>query len=273
MLKNVYEHHLSISDPLYPFKLDYHKYYSSHEINWHKGIELILVNKGNGCIYCGSNEYEVNPGDIIIINSGVMHRIDCKDGMEFYYLIILDKFFYENGIEFMQYQFCEFVHDSELEDKFRNAIRYIDYKKNKDPMIIPLIRKSILEIMIDICTRHVTDKTDITLQQHASDAYIKKAISYIHDHFTEDISLDEIASFVNISKYHLTREFKKITGDTIFSYINILRCTAASAHLAHGMSISEAARECGFDTAAYFSRIFKKVMGIPPSKAQKHKTK
>lgn len=274
VFKNTYEHHLEfINDPLCPFKLDHHKFYPSYEINWHKSIEIILVSKGQGCIQCGSNEYEVRPGDMVLINSGVMHRIDCKGGMEFYYLIIADSFFYENGIQIDGYQFREFLQDAETEAKFREAIRYIDYKEKKDGMTVPLIRKAILEILIDICTRHVADKTNMPALQHASEKYIKQALSYISDHFTESITLEEIASFVNVSKYYLTREFKKTTGKTIFLHINTLRCVAAATHITHGMSVAEAAKVSGFDSTAHFSRTYKKIMGALPSKIQKSAAK
>jgi len=75
----------------------------------------------------------------------------------------------------------------------------------------------------------------------------------------------------NITKYHLIREFKRYTGQTICTYVNILKCKRAEAFLVQGLTVTETATECGFDNVSYFSQVYKKIMGISPKKVKKQK--
>ena len=88
---------------------------------------------------------------------------------------------------------------------------------------------------------------------------------YIRSNFTKKLSLDNIAIYVGISKYHLCREFKTLTGNTIIEFINTLRCTEAKRLIEKGMRVSEAAYTCGFDNLSYFSRTFQHIIGHEPS--------
>lgn len=90
-------------------------------------------------------------------------------------------------------------------------------------------------------------------------------VEYMNDHYNKRISLDEIAEHVGFNKFYLIREFKKYTGQTPFTYINILRCKKARLCILEGMTVTEAANESGFDTLSYFSRTYSKLMGQSPS--------
>ena len=73
----------------------------------------------------------------------------------------------------------------------------------------------------------------------------------------------------NITKFHLIREFKRYTGQTVFTYINILKCKKAQSCLMDGLTVTETATECGFDNVSYFSQVYKKIMGVSPNKTKK----
>ena len=100
--------------------------------------------------------------------------------------------------------------------------------------------------------------------------YIKKVLEYIAEHYTEPLTLEDVADVCGITKYHLAREFKRFTGLTVITYVNILRCKRAEVCLAEGKTVTEAAVESGFDSISYFSRTYKKLMGVTPSE-KKHK--
>ena len=82
------------------------------------------------------------------------------------------------------------------------------------------------------------------------------------------LSLDTLASLCGVTKFHLMRQFKQYTGQTIFSYLNHLRCQNAELLIAEGNSITEAAYASGFESLSYFSRTYKKHMGTAPSKKE-----
>ena len=71
---------------------------------------------------------------------------------------------------------------------------------------------------------------------------------------------------VGLSKYHLTRKFKTATGITPVEYLTIIRCQNAQRLLMKNIyTVSEVAELCGFESPSYFSKIFKKTIGLCPS--------
>ncbi|ELP5185316.1 helix-turn-helix transcriptional regulator, partial [Clostridium perfringens] len=68
------------------------------------------------------------------------------------------------------------------------------------------------------------------------------------------------------SKYYTCRTFKEVTGKTILDYINHIRCiNARNLILYNGYTISESAYKSGFNNLSYFSKTYKKYMGLLPS--------
>lgn len=88
---------------------------------------------------------------------------------------------------------------------------------------------------------------------------------YIRQNMKSCLTLEDIAAYVGISKYYFTREFKRITGQTVFEYINVVRCKEAKRLITQGMTVSLAAQTCGFENLSYFTRTYKKCIGELPS--------
>lgn len=98
------------------------------------------------------------------------------------------------------------------------------------------------------------------------DPRIKTAIRYITDRYAEPISIREVAETVGLNQVYFGVLFKKETGMTFRDYINTIRLNQAEAMLRLGkFNITEVAQKCGFSDVFYFSRLFKKLKGVPPS--------
>lgn len=95
---------------------------------------------------------------------------------------------------------------------------------------------------------------------------VSKARSYIEQNITIDISIEQLASYLNISTRQLQRLFKEEINLTPKQFITILRLERASTLLINGdLSVSEIAYETGFSDPAYFTNVFKRYFGVPPS--------
>ena len=80
-----------------------------------------------------------------------------------------------------------------------------------------------------------------------------------------DLSVDQIADEVGISRVHLHRKMKQLTGQTPHDFIRNIRLKQAANLLTSGnMNITEVMYACGFNNAASFSTIFKKFYGMSP---------
>lgn len=97
-------------------------------------------------------------------------------------------------------------------------------------------------------------------------ARIKTMISYIQEHFKENLELRDIAQSASISERECLRCFKKSLGIPPIQYLLKYRVTAAAALLKEtGLSVTEVGNRTGFDSPTYFTMIFKRFMGCTPT--------
>lgn len=90
---------------------------------------------------------------------------------------------------------------------------------------------------------------------------------FIHAHYDRKLSVKEIAQSALLSEYHFIRSFKQAFGQTPAQYIQYYRVEKACELLKNKkLAISEIALKCGFSDYQYFSKCFKKLKGVPPSK-------
>ncbi len=96
---------------------------------------------------------------------------------------------------------------------------------------------------------------------------ISESIKYLHEHFTDtNINVSRLCSISNISDTYYRKLFMELYDVTPLKYITDLRIKYAVELLETGYyTIEEVAEKCGFEDPKYFSSVFKKVMGHPPS--------
>ena len=99
-----------------------------------------------------------------------------------------------------------------------------------------------------------------------SSSTIQKAIVYINQNYTSDISLDEVSREVDVTPYYFSRLFKEELGVNFVEYVTNLRVERAKYLLkTEGKSIKEVCADVGYSDPNYFSRMFKKHEGLSPT--------
>ncbi len=99
---------------------------------------------------------------------------------------------------------------------------------------------------------------------------LPRAMQYIHSHFTEQITLDELARLEHISKSYLSRQFKRFTGMTVIEYVNNLRIEMAKRLLVSSdESVTNIAYHVGYESPKYFYRMFRAACGLSPAAFRK----
>ncbi len=102
------------------------------------------------------------------------------------------------------------------------------------------------------------------------DKRISKAIDYIDNYYTENTDVEKLSEMCFLSRAQMFRLFKKETGDTPVDYRNKLRIKKAQQLILDGeCSVGEISEMLGFENIYYFSRLFKKYVGMPPSRYKK----
>jgi YesN/AraC family two-component response regulator len=95
---------------------------------------------------------------------------------------------------------------------------------------------------------------------------VRKALAFLHEHYTEPISLETTAEHIHVSKQYLARCFPQEMGITLVSYLNRYRVNQAKMLLEiEEKTVTDVALEVGFSSSSYFSRVFRQETGTSPS--------
>lgn len=96
---------------------------------------------------------------------------------------------------------------------------------------------------------------------------VQKAADYINQNSEKKITIDEVAQIVYLSPCYLSRIFKQNLGCTLMEYLTQIRVEKAKMMLRNPKyNITQVAEESGFEDPGYFTRVFKKIEGITPSR-------
>ncbi len=266
-----YENQIYLKDNrLCPFNVHYHCRSFNEISNWHSNLEVILILEGTGCFQYGADTLQVKPGDIIVVNAKVLHRVHKNEDLLYHCLILDEEFCIDNGIFTNHLQFRRQFRSKKTERLCRLAAEsYMQYERGRTALNGAKTRNAVLSLLIDLNENHLAGNGGAEAEKkNNSEQYVKKVASYLMEHYTEQVSLEQLATLCGISKCHLAREFKRYTGQTILTYANLIRCKHAEQCIASGMTVTETTMECGFESVSYFSRTYKKLLGVSPSKSK-----
>lgn len=94
--------------------------------------------------------------------------------------------------------------------------------------------------------------------------YIESIITYMEAHASDGIKIEEVAAEFGYSKFHFSREFKKITGISPNQYLASLKLTSGIESILEGQSITDSQMEAGYSSSGTFSTTFLKNTGLSP---------
>ena len=102
-------------------------------------------------------------------------------------------------------------------------------------------------------------------RQPVSDERIKRMLTFLENHLSEELSVEFLAEQFFISKYHMMRLFRRETGTTIHGYLTERRLIAARELMAGGMSATDACFRSGWRSYCSFTRAWGKRFGSTPT--------
>ncbi|MCX6123421.1 MAG: helix-turn-helix transcriptional regulator [Proteobacteria bacterium] len=122
-------------------------------------------------------------------------------------------------------------------------------------------------ITSELSPNHRTPKTPRT-----PPLWVHETIQYMIDHFSDDITLDELANSVGLSKFNFCRQFHRYKGIPPLKWVKRFRAVMAGELLKLPLTwtIEDVALSTGFRSSAHFSRCFKETFGCSPSKFRMH---
>jgi YesN/AraC family two-component response regulator len=123
--------------------------------------------------------------------------------------------------------------------------------------------------VIDWFVKVRTEGSVIPKVNSKDEEFLQKLISYIRENLSQDLSIDDLAEYCNVSRTVFYNKLKGLTGSSPIDFLRKIKLNAAQQLIGNGYNVSEASFKTGFSDVKYFSRLFKAHFGYPPSK---HKT-
>ena len=236
---------------------------------WGPGIRdhylIHYVARGKGTYTLNDTVFELSAGDIFLAkpNQLITYSADVEDPWEYYWVGF-------NGAcankLVQQLPFSEHcpVHHCKNTEKVKDAVFNIFLSRGPDPRNEPLMVGYLYLFIAELMKEAMEASPRVS---SSSSQYVINAIKYIQFNYSHDISIDDIAQAVGVSRSHLYRVFMSNVGQSPIDYLTNYRISEACYLLKNSeLSIAEIAVSVGFFDQFYFSRVFKKNKGVPPSR-------
>lgn len=269
-------------DESFPFFIQYGRHDEDLYIHTHEDFfELVIVLQGSASHIVDDEKFHIRKGDVFVIGNNTSHGYQDTENFRICNIMYRLENLFPGSYDITKsagfhalfllepYVSKEYKFTSRLklaQDDFDKSCRIInmmlsEFQKKLDGWRT-LLQSSFMFLVVMFSRLYDFyenfNKTDII--------NIAIAISYIENHFSEEISIQMLADLSHYSERHFIRIFSETYHTTPINYIISLRIRNACNLLKESrLPICDIALRCGFSNSNYFSRIFKKQLGITPT--------
>ncbi|MBS1525712.1 MAG: helix-turn-helix domain-containing protein [Bacteroidetes bacterium] len=249
----------------------------------HKEAQVTWIQEGEGTLIAGNNMHVFGPGDIFLIGADQSHLF--KSNPEYFSqgnaksVQALTVFFNPGGILHALFELPEMRAMKDFLQQYRQGFRLPDeYAVKVSGIMLNIQNTSGTEEIVNFLQLLQVLQSVKPAPEPLSAAGISKEITenegirisniynYILQHYSEDITLEDVAREACMTPQAFCRYFKKHTRQTFVSFLNQMRINEACKKLTGNKyeSISVVAYKCGFNSITNFNRVFKGVVGRSP---------
>lgn len=242
----------------------------------HDYTELAYILSGKGRYLVNGEEHDVEAGDLVICNPGVMHKhiITNTDEPTIEFIAGFTNFHFkgmaQNSIE-TEDGSCIINTSAELkQDLMMHCYAMVAEKEScslgKYFMFKTHLMQMLLLIMRDLVNDEDHEQTKCSFESYNKNYAVKQIINYLNENYNQKISLEQIAHNMYLSPVYISKIFKEETGESPINYLINIRLEKARDILVKtdNSSIKSIANEVGYEDVYHFSKLFKKYYGISP---------
>lgn len=260
--------------------------YSDHfggYYHYHQCCELLFVHQGKGNVIVNQRTYEMKKGMLFLFQPFQLHRIHADVSSQYPYERTIIKFdpsiINHRMIAFPHLQhYFEYLWQYQLENQafdMNNTYSFIIKllasfaQVDKTGTSQEIQEKKLLNfIQLISCMRDIQKETNqlmsapITSRTHR---YSEMIMQWIEKHYMDEFNLERLAEELHLSKFYVSRIFRKETGSSIIDYLRARRINLACRLLeTTAFPIEKVGDEVGIPNSSYFCQLFKKATGISP---------
>ena len=252
--------------------------------HWHENLEIVHLLRGENVYLVSGVACPMKGDSLIFVKPGAIHSVRNSESYEAE-VILMDTRLLRGHELFIQkyltvFENCEqdfffFDHQNPCYSSLSHAFQELYFSCRNQPEAYELkAMSSVYRLLWIICTNIASDDIrhfkgavrDNTLQ------ILKQMMRYTEEHFSESISVGDLAEAACISRSSCEKMFRKVLHLSPVDYMIQVRLLKSKELLNKGLSVTQAALDSGFNSLSYFSRVFKNINGMTPIEYQKKAT-
>lgn len=252
-------------------------------MHWHEDLQFIYVKKGKIKLITLDGSVLAVTGEAIFINKNVVHQIQQIEDCQYNSFIFPDYFlgFYMGGparafVDSIagkeQMPYFRFEPGSGWNENVLSTLQKLsELEKEKTEFYTYEVLVLLSEIWLLIC-KNIS--MPLERKKTITEVRMQKFLKYIEQHYSEDLSLADLAKSANVSKSECLRCFKQSMGTTPYKYLIEYRLSKASTLLKFTDDTIECiANKVGFGQASSFGKYFREKTGLSPKDYRKSPTR
>lgn len=227
---------------------------------------VLLVRSGCVMIQWAEEAYAVREGYVLLCRG---QELDWVPSEAFDAQLLVLKAGEVMGVDMLPYP--KGLYLAKQDDCVRSAFQfYFDYiialsAEREEARQVDIMADN-LKILLKLIERHQVVTDDVTDPMQSIESKISQVKGFIDAHYSEEISLQRLASEFFISPDYLSHAFKRYVGHSTIRYLILVRMGhAKKLLLTTDLSVQQIALRVGYDNSNYFSLLFKKVTGFSPT--------
>ena len=249
-------------------------------IHWHNDLEINLIREGEAVFQVYQKSYRVRTGEGFLLNRNVPHSCSSPGNEHVRYSTILvrpDFLYGDFGSDVERKCFQPFLQNSAIPciyltgfdengKEILQKLNQVEEAFDRKRFCYELKIKGLLcEACAMIFYGHRQELTKFVPENLQELERLEKMLNYLNMHFTEVISLQDLADQVHLSREVCCRLFKKMTGKTITGYLEEYRVNKSFSLVQSGQySMTQITEMVGFSNPSRFASAFRKRFGCNP---------
>lgn len=250
------------------------------KLHWHEELQFCLVTRGKIRFFVEEESVLLQTGDGIFINSGYLHMARPVEDPDSTYICldvharllsgfpgsVMDNKYFHPLLTDSAADFLSLREEEPWQKAVLDQIRRIYDLSESSAFGYELsILSSLYQMFADLAAHR--SKPAAGCRKSRNNEAAQKILSYLASHYSEKITLSDIAACASFAESECCRIFKRYSGESIFNYLRDYRLEQSTYLLrSTDRSISDIAYDCGFNSTSYYIKAFRDLFHITPKK-------
>ena len=245
--------------------------------HWHEEFEIIRVLAGELSVFLNSESFKLRCGDILFVTGGTLHRATPEGAI--YECVVFDLSMLKKRTANPIGKYVNPLTTGEVCVKnpfaskessiYRSCAELLDFISTSKEFHELKIYSILYDLIFELYNSDALTKSKSRKENKKINTTLK-LLTCVEENFNDSLTLDRLSELTGFNKKYICRIFKEYTTRSVTDYVNDLKIDLAKHELFYTEnSITKVAYDSGFNDSGYFTKIFKRYVGLTPSEYRK----